>query len=202
MSEEEAFSFNDIDQDFLDRLTEHISENNGYYLQRKLQQKLYQVDADQLREKLKGQIDDAEDIFAQLTKDMYYDQEVEISPHLIAHFRTIPSKAQDQAMEYARENSVTNNEYGRLLARRRLAYGLISQNDHTVSEPIDRSLYDILADGKNPVELLEGLADNALDTLDSMPETLVSRLSQSFGIWEEIVTKRIKETDHTEAVKN
>lgn len=189
----------EVDDELLDRLAEEMEEAHLYYLQNQM----YQVNTEELREKLKGQIDDTEEIFADMTRMGFYQQEVEISPHLHATFRTITSKAQDQALEYARENASTNQEHARMLSRRRLAYALVSQNDKEIAEPINKPLFELsMGDDADPIDMLSASADKAMEVLGMMPENLVSRLSQAFGVWEKLVTSRIQEADASETVKN
>lgn len=188
----------EIDQEFLDKLANEMEEGHLHYLQ----DQMYIVNTEELREKLQNQVGDAEDIFAQMTRRGMYSQEVEVSPHLSATFRTITSKAQDECMSYAREHATTKNEYGRLLARRRLSYSLIEQNDQVISEPIDVPLFELNSPDSDPMDVLKENADNAIDKLNVLPDTLVNRLSQSFGVWEKIVTSRIQEAEVAETVKN
>lgn len=188
----------EIDREFLDELSEQIEQGELYYLQ----QQVHNVDLEALKEKLASQVDSAEDIFAEMTREGYYAQEVEISPNLSATFRTIPSKAQDDAMDYAVDRAEGNKaKYGRILARRRLAYALVSYNGRTIGDQLDRSLYDIQLEGNDPMEIIEGLADKSYEILKIIPDHLGTRLSQAFGVWEKIVDEIIKEADHVELAK-
>jgi len=186
-----------MEREQLDELADDLDEGDLYYLQ----QKVYDIDLEQLKEKIQHQAEDADEIFAEMTREGYYRQEIEISPHLSATFRTISSQAHDNAVSFAAERSELKADYGRKLARRRLAYSIIGYNDKQVGDEIDRSLYDIQLEGNDPMESLEEVADKAYSNLQVMPDPLFNRLSQAFGVWETVVDEQVNEADQADMAK-
>lgn len=189
-----------ITQTYLDALTKVLKPGHLYYIQ----EKVVGSNRGKIREKIEGQVPELSEILGDMTRNEYFGQTLDFEGFPPLTFRSIPSWAPEEAADFARKNSDTENNYNRIYSRRRLAYALMSIGDNYVGvAPIEGSYADIRIAG-SAKDLKDKINENAsarYDELAAKPDLLVSRLSDIFAAWDLILFDRIHGMDANE-VKN
>jgi hypothetical protein len=179
-----------------------VMEPTDVYL---LQDDILGMKRDGLRDRIKNQVDDVEDIYDQMSSLQYYQGEIEISPHLRAVFRTLTTSAQDEVFSFAKDNSNGSADvYQRLQSKRKLAYGALKINTSSlVGVPVTQSYLDLKLSGVDVDEKLKAIAEEAFGKLELFPEMLINKVTEAFSIWEGEVYDRIDSIDsYDELAKN
>lgn len=132
-----------------------------------------------------------DDILKKYTTQQYVDQDLEIGPlHLTV--RTLAPIIEDECVEYALKNAKDNRAiYDRVLARRRLAHGLLRVGGNWIGGiPADGSYYEMIrADRAKFYKMLIDRADSVMEYLEF--SGLTQRLIDIFLAWEQVVFNRM-----------
>jgi hypothetical protein len=191
-----------ITREYLNDLARYISVPQIQYLQ----DKVTGIKREGLRKTIAEQVEDASEIFDAMSEKQYYEQRIDLGQGLSIMCRTLASFCQDESYVFAREKTGNSENYGRVVAKRRLAYGVTSINGNAITKtPITGSYIDFQMMSKD--ESLEShmkqLADKAYRIIDTMPEVMINRVSEAYGMWESVVYERINGIDSLdETVKN
>lgn len=183
----------EITRDFLKGLASKMSAADMY----QLQDDILGLRREGLRDRIKNQVADVEDVYDQMSSKQYYQDEVAISPHLRATFRTVATTSQDEVLSFAREKSEgVADVYSRLVQKRKLAYGAISINGQSlVGIPMSKGYLELRLSGVDVEGDLKKNADEAFDKLSLFPEMLLNKVIEAFSIWEGEVYERIDSID-------
>ena len=166
-----------------------MSEIN-YISLKKINQHLPEV-----REVIEEQVPGKQEIISQYTEKQFVEGEINVDG-ITLRLRTLPPFAVDDAIEFAVEESRNNSKRDRVLARRRLAYALISVNGKNISSKTlpAKSYHDILS--------LDGGVEQLQETIGEFVESnykalmfhgLSDKMSEIFGVWEKTVYDRIND---------
>jgi hypothetical protein len=145
----------------------------------------------ELHKTIQDQAYGSEDILSRYTRFQYVQQEIEVGS-LVAVFRTIPPLFEDECVTYAIKNANDNRAiYDRMLARRRLSYGLVSIGGTYIGGmPTDGSYHEMAqVDRKAFMETIGTRANKVMDYLELSGMT--QRLVDVFLAWEAIIFNRL-----------
>lgn len=177
-----------IDQEYLDELSEKLEPEHVNYLQLKSINK----SLPNLRKRIEEQAPDTEDIIAQYTEDQYVEGEVSLDG-LTLKFRTLAPVMLDESIQFAEVKSKERFNYSRVLARRRLAYGLMEVNHKKLCNAMlpQNSYYDLMVD-PGPEELKKSLFEFGEANYSALEfHGLSDKMSEIMGVWEKIVYDRL-----------
>lgn len=156
-----------------------------------------------LQLKIEAQAPKLEEIISQYSTQNYVVQDIEIMPGLKCTFRTLPPGLVDEAITYANRVSESDDVYGRTLARRRLAHGLLSINGKEVADvdPVENWAALLSMPDSN---LHEKMVENASKRMAFLNMNfLADKISEAYGVWETVIFNRINGIDDLgEALKN
>lgn len=203
MEEKEYKVPNILTKEYLDDLASGINGDQLSYL--------YEVanshQTEGIRVNLKDQIPETEKIFDDLSSLQYFEQTLKIGAHLTVKFRTIETSSNDQSIKFAlRESKRDDSNYDlfwRVRNRKRLSYALKEINDRPMcAENIDGGYLEYILSGVDINKELDRVSEQVYKSLMVMPEVLVEKINNYFGIWESIVYERIRKSDMEKVVKN
>lgn len=191
----------EIGRDFIKALANKMSASDVYLLQ----DDIIGIRRDGLRDRIKNQVGDVEDIYDQMSSLQFYESDVEISRHLRATFRTLTTSSQDEVLSFARkESDGVTDVYQRLVQKRKLAYGAIRINKTAlVGLPITQSYLDLQLSGVDVDGKLSEIAEESFKKLSLLPEMMLNKVIEAFSIWEGEVYDKIDSIDsYDEIAKN
>lgn len=195
--ETKRFSLPDnLERDDLETLAQELHPDDIRVLQ-DIQQ---QSQSEEIHTVLEDQMEDASEVIAKITTDGYYRQTIDINDVFKnITLRTIPSFAQDEALQFAREEADSNVTYSRLYARRRLAYAIVEFRDEPIGNRIAQSKYDFEAGGFK--DEINDSREKAYGRLLDYPDNVTLKLSEIFGVWENMLKDLYSDIDLDETVK-
>jgi len=192
-----------LTKDYLDDLASNINGDQLSYL--------YEVanshQTEEIRVSLKKQIPETEKIFDDLSSLQYFEQTLEIGSHLSVKFRTIETASNDQSIKFALKESKNDESnydlFWRVRNRKRLSYALKEINGRPMcAENIEGGYLEYMLSGVDINKELDRISEQVYKSLMVMPEVLVEKINNYFGIWEAIVYDKIRNSDMEKVVKN